>query len=404
MAKATGVNKQIAYKKETTFGVLAGDGGAAQLRRVTASFSPTKETYQSNEIRTDYQIADMRHGVRSATGSVSAELSPGSYARFMESVVARDFAVVSDIAGLEVTIATSGVNFTVTRSAGDYIADGVKVGSVVTLAGAGLNAANVGNNLLVISVTATVLTVKVLSATALVAEGPIAAVTLSYPGKQTFIPVTAGTHTDDSYTVEEWFSDITQSQVYTGVKVGSFGMSLPASGLVTADISLQGADLAQSGGTQYFTSPTAPDTNGILASVQGALLINGTEGACITDASININRTLENANCVGSDSTSDIFTGSITVDGSMSAFFSDGTLRDYFDNETEVTVVLALTSSEAKDADFISFVMPRVKLNSFNTDDSQTGITSSIDFMALVNSNTSTGLVGSTIMIQDSQA
>ena len=56
-----------------------------QLRRVSSSFNLTKETYQSEEIRTDYQLSDFRHGVRSVEGNVSGELSAGTYADFLAS-------------------------------------------------------------------------------------------------------------------------------------------------------------------------------------------------------------------------------------------------------------------------------------------------------------------------------
>jgi hypothetical protein len=399
--KAKGINKKVSYAREPSWGNMTGTSGK-QLRRVTAEFNLSKEIYESEEIRTDYQVADMRHGVRSVEGSLSAELSPGSYSDFIGSVLAKDFAAVTGLTGLEVTIATSGTNYTITRSAGDFLVSGVKVGSVIRLTGVGLNAANVGNNLLVIAVTASALTVKVLSATALVAEGPIAAVDITYPGKQSYVPQTG--HTDDSYTVEQWYSDITQSEVYTGVRVGSASISLPATGLVTADFSFMGKDLAQTGTTEYMTSPAAANTNGIFASVQGALLVNGTEGACVTDASINIEREMTPAQCVGSNFASEIFTGTIGVTGSLSAYFSDATLRNYFDNETEVSLVLALTTSEDKDADFMTFVMPRVKLGSFNAADDQNGIVSSIDYTALLKGTNTDGLIESTVMVQDSQA
>lgn len=401
MAKSKGVNKKVSYAKEPSWGTITGTGGK-QLRRVTADFNLMKETYESEEIRTSYMVSDMRHGVRSTEGSLSAELSPGSYSDFIGSVLAKDFAAVTGLTGLEVTIAASGTNFTITRSTGSYLTDGVKVGSVIRLTGAGLNAANVGNNLLVIAVTATVLTVKVLSATSLVAEGPIASVDVAYPGKQSYVPLTG--HTDDSYTVEQWYSDIAQSEVFTGNRVGSASISLPATGLVTTDFSFMGKDLAQTGATEYMTSPAAANTNGIFASVQGALIVGSSVDACITDASIEISREQEPAQCVGSNFVSEIFTGTISVTGSLSAFFSDATLRDYFDNETEVTIVLALTTSEAKDADFMSFVMPRVKLGSYNHADAQLGIVDSMDFTALLKGTNTEGLIESTIMVQDSQA
>ena len=80
MPIASGINKIVSYKKETTFGVLPSASGAQTIRRVSSAFNLAKETYQSEEIRKDYQIADLRHGVRSVEGNVSGELSAGTYA------------------------------------------------------------------------------------------------------------------------------------------------------------------------------------------------------------------------------------------------------------------------------------------------------------------------------------
>lgn len=404
--KATGVFKEVRYKKEVAgqWGELNGPSGGVKLRRVTADFNPTADTYSSNEINTTFQNTDTRLGVRGAEGSLNGELSPGSYADFFGSVLARDFTSVVGVNDAEVTIAAAGTNFTITRSdaLGDYLADGIKVGQVVRMTGAGLNAANVGNNLLVISVTATVLTVMVLSSTSLVAEGPISTVDIAPAGKVTYIPQTG--HTDDSYNIEEWYSDIQESAVFTGMKVGSANVSLPSTGMVTTDFSFMGKGLTSDGTVAYFTSPTGPSTTGLLTAVQGALLINGSASACITDASIGIERANSPAQCVGSNFNSEIFVGKITVSGSISAYFSDSTLRDYFDNETDVSIVLVATTGEDKAADFISFTIPRAKLTSFSNQDNELGIISGIDYQAVMNNVTSSGLINSTIMIQDSAA
>ena len=114
-----------------------------------------------------------------------------------------------------------------TRAAGSWLADGFYVGNIIRLTGAGFAPANVGNNLLVVGLTALVATVVVLSGTTLVAEGPIASANAAVVGKQSYVPLS--NHTDDSYTVEQWFSDIAQSEVYTGLKPASIALSLPLS-------------------------------------------------------------------------------------------------------------------------------------------------------------------------------
>lgn len=395
-----GVNKSVGYKLETTWGTPAGATGGKLLRRVTSNFNLTKENYESAEIRTDYQVADFRHGTRSVDGSINGELSPGSYSDFMQSVVARNFTAVTAVTGLSVTIAASGDLFTVTRAAGDWLAGGVTVGNVVALTGAGLNAANASNNVLVVAMSALVLTVVVLSDTALVAEGPIASVTATVRGKVTYAPLTG--HTDDAYTIEEFYSDIAQSEVFTGCKIGTLAVSLPTSGLVTADLTFMGKDRAIKGTTRYFTTPTAAGTTGIFASVSGALVVNGVPVGLITQLDMTIERGLEAANVVGQDTAADMFTGRIRVNGNFSTYFQDNVFRDYFDDESTVSLVVALSTGPEKNADVISFTVPKIKVGSADKADSEMGIIQSHSFVGLLNSVTTAGLPATTIQIQDS--
>ena len=399
MALAKGVSKKTAYKKETTWGTLAGASGAKYLRRVTTGFNLKKETYESNEIRTDYQVADYRHGVRSAEGTLSGELSPGSYADFMAAVLAKDFATVSAITALTLSIAASGTLYTVTRSAGDWIVDGVRVGDVIALSGGSLNAANVGNNIVVVSMTSTVLTVLCTSSTALFVQAGVAGCTATIRGKTTLAPLIG--HTDDSFTFEEWYSDITQSEVYTGNKVGSMAVKLPATGLVTVDFNFMGKNLEQTGTSQYFTTPTAAGTTGICAAVSGALIVNGAAVAIVTSMDFTVERGLEAANAVGSNFAANVFTGRIKATGNMSVYFQDGVFRDLYNNETVASVVVALSTDSSKTADVITFTFPRVKLGSGSKNDGEMGIVQDSSFVALLNTDTTAGLPATTIKVND---
>jgi hypothetical protein len=94
MPLAEGVSGRIVYKFYTdatiTPGVPAVSAtdpaatGGQILRRVASTLAFTKDTYQSNEIRSDYQIADFRHGVRRVAGNISGELSPLTYKDLFE--------------------------------------------------------------------------------------------------------------------------------------------------------------------------------------------------------------------------------------------------------------------------------------------------------------------------------
>ena len=394
-----GVSKLVAVKKESQWGVPAGASGAKLLRRVTADFNLVKENYSSNEINPTFMTIDSRHGVRSVEGSLEAELSPGTYSDFIGSILAKNFAAGGATAGASITIAASGSFFTLTRAAGSWLADGFYVGNIIRLTGAGFAPANVGNNLLIVGLTALVATVVVLSGTALVAEGPIASAGAAVVGKQSYVPMSG--HTDDSYTVEQWFSDIAQSEVYTGLKPASIALSLPSTGLVTASLSFMGKNLERTGTTQYFTSPAATNTEGIFAAVSGAVIVNGQPVGLITSMDLSISRNQEAANVVGSNFAADIFVGRISATGSLSVYYQDAVFRDYFDDEAKISIIVALTTGEEKDAEAMSFTMGKVKINSGSKTDAELGLTQSMDFESLQNDVTTGGLVPSIIMIQD---
>ena len=401
MPISKGTAKQVAYKKETTFGTLAGNTSGKLLRRVTANFNLVKEAYESAEIRVDRQVADFRHGVRSAEGTLNGELSSASYADFMGSVVGKDFATVSLGAAVQTTVTAVGTTYALVRATGSWLTDGLRVGMVVRATGLTTTGDN-AKNLLVASLTATNAVVVPLNGSTLTAQGTASSVTLAAPGKQTFVPATG--HTDDSYTVEEFYSDIAQSEVYTGMKVNSVAVQLPATGLTTVDIGFAGKDLTQTGTTQYFTSPTAQNSNGIFAAVNGVMLVNGAPVALITSADFNMERATENATVVGSNSVADIFTGRIRVTGNMSVYFQDAAFRDYFDDETPVSIVLTVTADSTASSNFVGFTLPKVKLGSFTKDDGELGIVASASFQGLLNDVTTAGLAATTIQIQDSAA
>ena len=370
MATASGINKVVSYKKET---------------------------YQSEEIRTDYQLVDFRHGVRAVEGSISGELSAGTYADFLASALARNWTAATPSALGSTTIATVGGTYTITRTTGSWLTDTVRVGNVIRLTG--FATANNNANLLVIALTATVATVVALNGVKLTNETVASGGAFVATGKTTYAPTTG--HTDDSYTFEEWYSDIGQSEVTVGNKVNTVGIALPATGLTTVDLSFMGQDLAKRGTSQFFTNPTAQNSNGIFAAVNGALIVNGAPVALVTGANFNINRNMTSEAVVGSNIKPEIYEGRIIVDGDFTTLYQDGTFAGYFDNETEISLVVALTANSLPNSEFMSFTIPRLKLSTDTKDDGEKGIVSSNSFQALKGDGAN-GFEATTLMIQDS--
>ncbi len=401
MPIATGVAKQVRYKKEVTWGVAPGATGAQLLRRVTSDLDLKKDTYESQEIRSDYQIADFRHGVRKIDGGINGELSPGTHKDFIAAALRQAFQTAATSGALtNVTAAATAPHFV--RGAGSWITNGFKVGDVIRWTG-WTSPADVNNakNFLIVALTATDMSVVSLDGSAVVAKAAGDSVTVTLAGKKTWVPQTG--HTDESFAVEHWYSDIAQSELFLGCKLDSMDIQLPPTGLSKLDMKFMGKDVTTAT-SAYYTSPTAETTSGVLAAVNGKLYIAGSAVSVVTGLTINIKGNMKMEPVVGANVYPDIFEGRVMVDGQFTAFFETATFRDYFLNESEISLIFAATTSNAANADFMAFVLPRLKVGGASKDDGEKGLVQTLPFKALVNGagGAGTNTEKTTISIQDS--
>ena len=82
------------------------------------------------------------------------------------------------------------------------------------------------------------------------------------------------------------------------------------------------------------------------------------------------------------------------------------TLRNAFVNESQIDLIGVFTSDNTATADFITCVLPRIKVGSANKDDSDTGLIQTFSFQALLNTAGGAGVKteATTFSMQDSQA
>lgn len=370
MTVAQGVTRSWAYKAQSALGTPASGSGGQLLRRTGIDMSGIKDTYTSAEIASHQQSTGATHGVGSASGTISGEVSCTTYGDFMQWLLRKDWAAISAISSLSLTIAASGSNYTVTRASGDFLTGGIKVGHVIRLTGGSLDSANVGKNLVVLNVTATVLTVNVLNGSALTAEGPIASCTVTVTGKQTWTPTSS--HTNKYITLEDYSSDVARSQLYADVQVGAMNINAPTTGIITAQFPLIGLSPPTRSGSQVLTTPTAETTTAVMSSSRFAVFINGVRQAAVTSFQLNINGNVTLGEAViGSNTRPDTQKGRIAVDGSLTALFEDDTLAGFFDDEAAYEVVIVMAEDATADADCISMSLPAVKFFSANGDDGE---------------------------------
>ena len=87
MPFATGGNHGLRYVVESEFGKTPASPAMRELRHTSCGLALTKDSFQSNELRRDAQISDLRHGVKQANGDVGIELSYGEYDDFLAAAI-----------------------------------------------------------------------------------------------------------------------------------------------------------------------------------------------------------------------------------------------------------------------------------------------------------------------------
>ena len=400
MPLATGVAKQLRYKKEVTWGVAPGASGAQLLRRVTSDLDLSKETYESSEIRSDYQVSDYRHGIRRVQGSINGELSPGTYKDFMAAAMRQAFQT-APTSGALINVTASATAPHYVRASGSWITNGFKVGDVVRWSGWLVATTNNARNFLITALTATDMSGIHLDGTAVVARASGDSVTVTLQGKKTWTPQTG--HTDESFAIEHWFADVSRSELYLGCKVDAIDLELPPTGISKINLGFMGANVTDAA-TAYYTSPTVETTSGVLAAVNGYLYVQGTQIAICTGLKVSYKGGMSSDPVVGASTVPDIFEGRVMVEGEMSAYFENNTFRDLFINETEATLFCTFTTANIATADFISLVLPRIKYNGSKKSDGEKAIIQTMPFKALLNGagGSSVNSEKATLTIQDS--
>jgi len=263
------------------------------------------------------------------------------------------------------------------------------------------NTALNGANLRITALTDTVITSRDIPKITGLTAGSLTGVTASVVGKKVYMPPIGQLY--KSYSIEHFFSDIGQSELFVGCKFGQTAIALPATGLVTFSSQVIGMDMHQAT-SQQLTTPTPTTTSTSLAAVNGIIDYNGVDVAVITGMNIQLNGALGADPVVGSNIVPHIFQGRFRTTGNLTALFEDEVIFNTFLNEVEVGVHLMLTMGSGANADFMVFKMPRVKLMGSTKSDSDMALIQTFNFSALENVTFDPAGDLSTFVIQDSLA
>lgn len=404
MSVAQEINKVVALYKQTGLGVPRSGSGSQAFRREASVGKLAVSSYENNEITSHQQSTGKTHGGRSATFSLNGLLSPNTYSTIFASLLRGPFAATTPVTA-SITIAGTAGAWTLTDAANNFLTAGIKIGDVIRItAGTYANAVNRDNNILITGVTATVITGATLNASVLIAEGPIAASTITVKGKKCIAPITG--QTSDYWTAEEYQSDITKSELFTDTVFGSADVAIPASGNTTVAFSAVALNRSSTG-AQVLTTPTAETTTSVVQGIKGLVLVAGATVANVTGAKIKIDgKVAAMDNVLGSNVAPDVVRGTLSVSGDLTAYYQDAVMSGYFDAATPISIVIVDAVDGTNASEFVAFTMSKVILDGDDKDSGAKGIIRTYPFTAQINGSGGAALANdlTIISLQDSQA
>lgn len=401
-----GVFRSVTIATETTFGTQA-SGPGQLLRRVQFQMEENPPVAQSQEINPDGMPLDTFLGMISASGSLSGQLSPGSYKMIFEAIMRGTWTagVTRTMTDSVLTIGGGGV-ITLTSAASNFLTVGFKRGDIVRFSGiTGAPIALNAINLIVTAVTATTMTLAPNSTAVAWTGGSQASVIVAVTGKKVFTPVQAS-QVDRSFTVEDWSSDTSLSRLGRGIKFSQISLNVQPNGYVNFSTAFAGKNIDRAT-SRVYASPTAASTSLGVRTPVGQVLYGGSVLGYITGFNIQIAQALQPAMVVGPvDGTPAIAVGMITVNGSIQALLTSDTMTADFIAQNDVELCLFMPVATAASSDFVSIYVPRARLMGRQAQDSDRLIARSYPFSSIqmVAGGSGTAYDNSLVTIQDSLA
>lgn len=287
---ARGSQFQATYAMEDSWASLPTTPVPYNLRVTGNGVNLTKDSFQSQELRSDRQISDLRHGMFSVSGDIPVELSHTSFDDIISSAMYNDW------------------------NSDDTI--------------------------------------------------------------------TTGT-TENSFTLQKYFSDITQYHIFTGCVVNSWSISVTPNGIITSTFNVMGETMT-TGTSPTLSGATDKASTSPFDSFTGTLTEGGVANALVTGIDFSLDNGISTLPVIGSNKTIGLVDGRATITGTVTAYFANSTLLDKFINETESSLSFQLTDASSNS---MTFSLPRIKYSGGDVSlDGEGPVTISMPFQALYDS------------------
>jgi|LGOV01.1.fsa_nt_gb hypothetical protein len=354
------------YVEEDTPGVTPQNPVFTKIRNTGGFPVVAKDTLQSNELDNSGEITSIRTGNEQVSGEYGVELSQTSQDDLLASALSNEWQSGFTVASVEVTVDSVGKKFT--RTAGDYVADGVEVGQLIRFDSL------TGNNAKPFIVT---------SVSALVVTG--AAITVELTDEVVTTDFNVGDYLETgnlcrTFSVLTWLvgkcGTVDKFIITRGVEFTSYNIEVAVNATVTGSFPFIGRKqeviAMPPAGSTY-----APDlTTKQFSGTDGKVVKDGAVLAYVTSMTIASDSAAAAQFELGSKYTAFVERGTITNTVSAAAFMEDVTLLEEYINETEVSITTILSGIDGA----MSFSNPKTVLTAVSPDlSSATSITQSIE-------------------------
>lgn len=354
MAFAQANSCSVRYSKETLWAEDPSTPTMTEVKFTGESLSHSKDTVQSNVIRTDRMRDDLLQVGVGADGDINIELAYTDFDDFL----------VGLCGGTEFTTSTSGTTTTTvaatartfTRTTGSYITDGFVVGQWVKWTGF-TNAGNAGPYRIT-TLTATVMTVAD-PETHLVDEAGSGDEVCA--GKMLRNGGTLG-----SFLIEKAFTDITKFVYFVGCMVSQIQFNITAKEIVTGTISLMGKKGASSDTTVSGSVTPAGTKTALTASANvGHIYEDNTLFASfIRSLQFTANNNLRAQDAVGDVAHVGLAPGFFEVRGTIEFYLSDLAMYQKMENHTPFSLSMRFTDPQGN---ILILTLPKLYLGKTTT-------------------------------------
>ena len=395
MGFSSGAQRDLFYKKEAVYGLVADTTGAvigttsfSELRNTEDSISLARDNFVSDERRGDRGIHDLRLGNKQPAGDIGFEFGHTAFDAFLEAALCSDL-VASGITTSNMTATLVAATGVITAAGETFITDGYLVGDTVVMA----DWDDAGNNVsVVISALPDETHMTVYPTTGLV-NVAVAEADVDLTGYRTGWDsdvIKKGTHIT-SFSVIKSFSDIARYQLFTGGIVNTMSLDVKPNGMVTGSFGMLFKDMSSGAGDYVTDTPSVVGTTAPFDGFTGSITEGGAAIATVSGMTLNLDNGFERNFVLMSSTNPQVTSGKSNVTGTITLFFEDSTEYDKFVAETESAIILTL---QDLDADTIAINLPRIKYTSAETPVNSDGATIiTMNFQALDDSVTSSNIV-----------